>query len=231
MRASATPTASPSIPTPARAWAAPIREATAPPSATEPERRPPAGGQRRPITSRIALRRASTPSPSRRSSDPPKPRTRPAANAPPRVAGGQSGGGDPTRPDAAQDLAVVHAARQERSQVKSGVRAVDGQEIAQPRADPLDEGIPATEIELAHPAQVPREVALAQEVGEHGLAERRREEVQGLAQPDEGAPQGGRHHDVADPQRGEQHLAEGSDVDHARRRGSMPCSAPSGRLA
>ena len=42
-----------------------------------------------------------------------------------------------------------------------------------------------------------------------------REDVERLAQPDERVPQRRRHHHIAHPQRGKQHLAEGADIDHA----------------
>ena len=77
------------------------------------------------------------------------------------------------------------------------------------------ERLQALAVRHAHAPQVAREVALADEVGQHRLVEHRRMLVGGGAGRHQPVLQVGRHDQEAQAQRREQRLAEAADVDHA----------------
>src|SRR5258708_3891217 len=65
---------------------------------------------------------------------------------------------------------------------------------------------------------VTAEMAFSQELGEDELLQQGREEIDRFAMADESIHQLARHDDVSEAESGEEHAAEGSEVDHARRR-------------
>ncbi|PSQ68220.1 MAG: hypothetical protein BRD26_08840, partial [Bacteroidetes bacterium QH_1_64_81] len=112
---------------------------------------------------------------------------------------------------------IVKVVLEKDSQVQAGFVGTDVQLIAHLRLQRLDEDRLPLGIERAHPSQVAFEVAFFEEVGhDHLGGEGRASFQQGLG--------GGKrldqrlgHHEVAEAESGEQHLAKGADVDDPAR--------------
>jgi hypothetical protein len=128
------------------------------------------------------------------------------------VAGGERRDPEAVGGRASGEVAIACAARQVEHDVHAGAVAGDAEAGRLERAD---EDRAALGVEGAHAAKVAREVAVAHEVGEHGLVEGRGAVVEGFANAAEARDEVVRDDDVADAQRGEQDLAEGADVDDA----------------
>ena len=104
-------------------------------------------------------------------------------------------------------------------------------DVAEVGAERIQQRVAPRLVQATHPAQVPLEVALADEVGEHLLIERRRLAVGQPLGRDERLDQARRQHHEPDPQRREERLREA-----ARRRprprgcrapGATPAAGPS----
>src|SRR5271170_791306 len=80
----------------------------------------------------------------------------------------------------------------------------------------IEKNAAAFTIERAHAAEVAREMAFGDELGEHGLMEMRRADVHGVAHGEKGIDEIGGKDKIADSQRGEEHFAESADINNAR---------------
>ena len=121
---------------------------------------------------------------------------------------------DAALPRARRQRHIAPAAVEEDRDVHA--RRVAGDRHAQLARDRIDEEPPAAPIHGPHPAQVPREVPLGEEIRHGRLREVRRAQVHGAAHGEKSLDEVGRHDRVAEPERRKHHLAEGAGVDDAR---------------
>ena len=121
---------------------------------------------------------------------------------------------DALGPGAGRDGSVVHALRQPRDEMHPGLVGSKAEIGVDPVRHRVEQHPLAFGIERAHAADVGREVALGDEVGEGGLGDRGRVGVDQHPDPDEGVDQVLGHDHVADAQPREHHLGERADVDH-----------------
>src|SRR5215469_5462884 len=80
----------------------------------------------------------------------------------------------------------------------------------------FDKRAPPLPVEQSHPPDMPREMTLTKEVGEHGLEESRRPDVVDESDGKKAVDKIGWHDHVTKPQGGKQNLAERSDINHSR---------------
>src|SRR4029453_12038687 len=140
--------------------------------------------------------------------------------APPRRRS-QIAGGERHRPEspagrADRDLAIVAHPGGRRHQVHAGVVSENLERVAELLSKGGDERVAPLAVERPRSSEVPREVALADEIGEDGLRERGGKDVGGAADCGETVHEVGGDHDVAQAQRRKEDLAERPDVEDPR---------------
>src|SRR5690348_11791778 len=77
----------------------------------------------------------------------------------------------------------------------------------------LDQRVASLSVDQSHAADVARKMTFSNEIGQHRLMKSWRTNVQREAGGKKPLHQIFRDHHVTEPQRGEQHFAEGADVD------------------
>ena len=114
------------------------------------------------------------------------------------------------------------AAREEGRRAQTGVNVRQPHGAFQVARDLALQDTQPGAVTLAHPAQVPREVATFDEAGEHRLRDRRRIQVGLVAQRQDPVDPGVRRDHVAEPQRRKQHLVEGAEHEDRFAAGEPP---------
>ena len=116
---------------------------------------------------------------------------------------------------AKRKFAIVEILGKSYSEVHASHVANDAEEITELALEGGEEDATAFGVESAHAADVAREVTFAEKIREHGLVEMGRTDVHGVAHGEEWIDEIGRNDEVADAKRGEEHFAEGANVDNA----------------
>ena len=117
----------------------------------------------------------------------------------------------PRRPQ--RDLAIACALRQRDGEMHPRLVAQHLDASAHLLAQRVDEYPASLAVDEPHPAEMTREVAFRDEVGEHALGNSGPADVHRIADCGEVRDEILRDHDVAETQRREQHLAERADID------------------
>ena len=97
----------------------------------------------------------------------------------------------------------------------AGICIHDLEAVAERTVDGADQGVPTVLVRRAHAADVSCEMPLGNEIGQRRLIQRRRKRIESVTRIDKPGQERLRHDQVSKPERGEQNLAERSDVDDA----------------
>ena len=110
---------------------------------------------------------------------------------------------------------VVHARLKPSAQVHAGVGIHDLQSMTEHALNAVDQRIATFVIGHAHAPNVSSEMALADEVAEGRLVERRGEQIECITMLEKPLTEPLRNYQIPHSQRREQNLAERTDVNHA----------------
>jgi len=110
--------------------------------------------------------------------------------------------------------AIVHSLGQPANDVQTRVGPVDVQQPTQVAAGQVEQSCLTLRIECAHAPDVPRQMTILNELGEHSLVERWALPIPQRASVRKCVDQDGRHDQVAQPEGRKEHLAERAEVYH-----------------